>query len=203
MRRSSVAIIGAAGVIALAGAAPAQAPVASGSPTAGKGAPRGARSCRRHYTRKEFRRETRKVMHAPVVTASSGASLHRMIRCAANAHSAHLMRVHLAKYRAWRRSYAGRWRIAAEGLSPYMVRLLGWVRACETGDRSIWGSGNYRYQGAYLGAYQYTASTWGRAGGTGAVWLASKDEQDVRTARFLPSHVGEWPRCGPFAYSRM
>lgn len=72
-------------------------------------------------------------------------------------------------------------------------RMLARLRGCET--RGIPYPRNYRYDGRHRGAYQYS---WGpgsageRAGFRVAPNLASPAEQDVRTARFFPSHRGEW-----------
>lgn len=75
-------------------------------------------------------------------------------------------------------------------LSAATLAMLARLRGCETrGLRFPW---NYRYRGAHDGAYQYLPSTWQRAGGDGRANEASPAEQDVRTARFYPSHRSEW-----------
>jgi hypothetical protein len=83
-----------------------------------------------------------------------------------------------------------RWRRLQRQLSPATKAMLARLRGCET--RGLAFPANYRYRGQYRGAYQYTFSTWARAGGHGDPADASAAEQDVRTARFYPSHRGEW-----------
>jgi hypothetical protein len=81
---------------------------------------------------------------------------------------------------------------AAPGLRDELKRL----RACESGGR-------YHIDGHHDGAYQYDYRTWMetlgylprrlRARATSApAYAASPPEQDVRTARFYPSHRGRW-----------
>jgi hypothetical protein len=71
----------------------------------------------------------------------------------------------------------------------------GWlarVRACESGGRYNINTGN-----GFLGAYQFTVSSWRAVGGRGLPHLASRIEQDYRAVRLL--HVqgrGAWPVCG-------
>ena len=78
------------------------------------------------------------------------------------------------------------WACQRRVLSGAMKATLRRLRACES-------TGNYRAtNGQYTGAYQYSNSTWARAGGYGRAMDASPAEQDVRTARFYPSHRGEW-----------
>lgn len=75
-------------------------------------------------------------------------------------------------------------------LSPATKAMLARLRGCET--RGISYPANYRYQGAHDGAYQYDVATWHQAGGSGRASWASPAEQDVRTARFFPSHRSQW-----------
>jgi hypothetical protein len=75
-------------------------------------------------------------------------------------------------------------------LSPATLGMLRRLRGCET--RGLRFPLNYRYRGAHDGAYQYLPDTWHRAGGEGRANEASPAEQDVRTARFYPSHRSEW-----------
>ncbi len=89
-----------------------------------------------------------------------------------------------------RRVIAKHWTHEQRMLSPGMKALLARLRGCET--RGIPFPLNYRYDGHHDGAYQYDAATWAEAGGRGFAWQASPAEQDVRTARFFPSHRGRW-----------
>jgi hypothetical protein len=82
-----------------------------------------------------------------------------------------------------------RWRHLAWKLSPEMKATLARLRWCES-------RGDYQAtNGSHWGAYQYS---WGRgsagerAGFRVRPDLASPAEQNVRTARFFPSHRGEW-----------
>lgn len=84
------------------------------------------------------------------------------------------------------------WRHLQKMLPSSTRQMLARLRGCET--RGIPFPSNYRWHGpnGYLGAYQYLPSTAVRAGFTRPVYLTSPAEQDVRTARFWPSHRGEW-----------
>lgn len=82
------------------------------------------------------------------------------------------------------------WNAQRRALSPGVKAMLARLRGCET--RGIPYPQNYRWKGHHRGAYQYLFSTWARAGGHGDPADASPAEQDVRTARFFPSHRGEW-----------
>lgn len=72
-------------------------------------------------------------------------------------------------------------------------QMLAGLRGCET--RGIPFPMNYRNAGHHFGAYQYS---WGpgsageRAGFKKRPDLVPPSEQDVRTARWFPSHRGEW-----------
>lgn len=88
------------------------------------------------------------------------------------------------------RTGGGMWIRLQRQLPPATTAWLARLRGCET--RGIAFPANYQYQGTYRGAYQYSFSTWARAGGSGDPALASPAEQDVRTARFFPSHRSEW-----------
>jgi hypothetical protein len=95
------------------------------------------------------------------------------------------------RWRAWRKSYAGYWRIQVKRQPGVHMRLAG-LRYCES-------TGRYHISGAHDGAYQYLRSTWARAQWwvpyryrTAAAHLASVDHQDAVTGRFYPSHAGEW-----------
>jgi hypothetical protein len=80
-------------------------------------------------------------------------------------------------------------RLQAE-LQPSVKAMLLRLRSCET--RGLRFPANYRYAGAHDGAFQYDAATWHQAGGTGRAFQASPAEQNVRTARFFPSHRSQW-----------
>lgn len=87
-----------------------------------------------------------------------------------------------------------RWRSLQRALAPEVKAMLARLRGCET--RGIPFPRNYRWSGHHHGAYQYSwgarGSAGARAGFTRRPGLASPAEQDVRTARFYPSHRGEW-----------
>ena len=88
---------------------------------------------------------------------------------------------------------AKEWRQLQAQLSPETKQMLVRLRGCET--RGIAFPQNYRSRGHHFGAYQYTwgpGSAGARAGFRVRPDLASPAEQDVRTARFYPSHRGEW-----------
>ncbi len=97
-----------------------------------------------------------------------------------------------ARHRAWLREQ--RWRRLQRMLPPETKRMLKRLRGCET--RGIPFPHNYRWNGHHHGAYQYAWGSRGsageRAGFTVRPGLASPAEQDVRTARFYPSHRSEW-----------
>lgn len=82
----------------------------------------------------------------------------------------------------WVREYAK--------LPAAMKATLRRLRGCET--RGIPYPKNYRWKGHHRGAYQYDFATWAEAGGSGDPADAHPREQDVRTARFFPSHRGRW-----------
>jgi hypothetical protein len=96
-------------------------------------------------------------------------------------------RIHAKRAAHWCRTHPScvwrhRWARIDAGLKARLARL----RYCES-------TNNYRaVNGQYTGAYQYAASTWARAGGSGLAMNAPPREQDVRTAWFFPSHAGEW-----------
>lgn len=81
------------------------------------------------------------------------------------------------------------WRHLRFKLPPATKVMLARLRACES-------TGNYRASnGVDWGAYQYAwgpGSAGARAGFRVRPDRASPAEQDVRTARFYPSHRGEW-----------
>lgn len=83
-----------------------------------------------------------------------------------------------------------RWRRLQRQLPSPTKAMLVRLRGCET--RGIAFPANYLYDGAHDGAYQYDEPTWHEAGGTGSANQASPAEQDVRTARFFPSHRSRW-----------
>lgn len=85
------------------------------------------------------------------------------------------------------------WRRERAALSEAALAGLARLRGCET--RGMPFPQNYRYDGLYDGAYQYDGRTWHEAGGSGFAHEASPAEQDVRTARFYPSHRSRWPNC--------
>lgn len=78
------------------------------------------------------------------------------------------------------------WKLPAETKA-----MLARLRGCET--RGIPFPKNYQWAGHHDGAYQYDGPTWNDAGGEQEhAYLASPAEQDVRTARFFPSHRSQW-----------
>lgn len=83
-----------------------------------------------------------------------------------------------------------RWKHLQRNLPQEVKAMLARLRGCET--RGIKFPHNYRWKGHHRGAYQYDFATWREAGGQGDPADASPPEQDVRTARFYPSHRGRW-----------
>lgn len=87
-----------------------------------------------------------------------------------------------------------RWERLQRALPGHVKAMLKRLRGCET--RGIRFPLNYQWNGHHHGAYQYEwghpGSAGARAGFTRRPGLASPAEQDVRTARFYPSHRGEW-----------
>jgi hypothetical protein len=146
--------------------------------------------CRRLYSRRAFARYARRAYRWRRIGRHGQRTLWRLGRCQASARSerwARGLRRHL-KARRYRRQHPWEWRRSQ--LSPATRAMLRRLRHCET--RGISYPANYRYDGHHDGAYQYSPSTWHRAGGSGLAFQASPAEQDVRTARFFPSHRGEW-----------
>lgn len=84
----------------------------------------------------------------------------------------------------------GYWQRERAKLSAAQVAMLQRLGGCET--RGIALAAAYRWKGHHRGRYQYDFATWAQAGGSGDPADASPAEQDVRTARFYPSHRGQW-----------
>ena len=101
-------------------------------------------------------------------------------------------RVHKVRVANWVRHHY--WRHERHHLDAGTKGWLARLRFCESTDNYRTNTGN-----GYYGAYQYgwgPGSAGERAGFRVRPDLASPAEQDVRTARFYPSHAGEWdPRC--------
>lgn len=93
-----------------------------------------------------------------------------------------------SRFRYWRNEHV--WAERYDALPGWLKGSLARLRGCET--RGVPFPRNYQYKGHHRGAYQYTFSTWRRAGGWGDPADATPHEQDVRTGRFWPSHRGEW-----------
>ena len=89
-----------------------------------------------------------------------------------------------------RRVEEKRWRREQRALDAGIRATLARLRGCET--RGIPYPKNYHWRGHHRGAYQYDFATWAQAGGRGDPADASPAEQDVRTARFFPSHRAQW-----------
>lgn len=65
------------------------------------------------------------------------------------------------------------------------------IRQCESGGNYATNTGN-----GYYGAYQFDASTWKAAGGTGMPHTASPAEQDRVAANWIAKgNRGAWPNC--------
>ena len=142
--------------------------------------------CGQRFDRADFHRAAKKVHRDSHRTRPERRRLHRVVSCqAAPRKSGPILRMHARRYRrAWRSRY--RWVIGWRHVDPALKRRLYVLRECES-------THNYRaVNGSYSGAYQYHPDTWARAGGHGYPADAPPREQDVRTAWFWPSHVGEW-----------
>lgn len=97
-------------------------------------------------------------------------------------------RIHVKRQEHWVRHHYWRW--ARAHLSSSTKGMLFRLRWCES-------TGNYRAtNGSHWGAYQYSWGGTGSAGYRAGFRVrpdnASPAEQDVRTARFFPSHRSEW-----------
>lgn len=147
-------------------------------------------SCVAQFTQKQYAHYARSVYKRTKISRKAKQRLVQMRLCQhspkarANVkrltHRLKVQRYHRMHYWEWRRS-----------LLPAATKaMLARLRGCET--RGIAFPSNYRWQGHHRGAYQYDWATWRQAGGSGDPALASPAEQDVRTARFYPSHRGQW-----------
>lgn len=132
------------------------------------------------------------VLLASTAIGSVGSSSHCSTACVKRVERRDFAKAHGGCYdRACvERVAAKRWRHARWLLPDSMKATLARLRFCES-------RGDYRAtNGSHWGAYQYA---WGFKGSAGQRAgfkvrpdLASPDEQDTRTARFFPSHRGEW-----------
>jgi len=105
------------------------------------------------------------------------------------------MRRTIGRWKRWRTSYRGYWRLASERLPAATHATLARLRWCESTNRYY-----VVNAGGYAGAYQYSASTYARAqawrGTPRRYWrsvlASSKDHQDAVTGSFFFSHRSEW-----------
>lgn len=134
-------------------------------------------------TQKEFRYRVRKVYAKKRITKSDHEWIFQARKCLKHQDQAI---AYQRKYSKLRKQRLDPWGHAWSQVSPSIKARLRRLKMCES-------TGNYRaVNGPYNGAYQYHRNTWARAGGTGEAMNASPREQDVRTARFWPSHMSEW-----------
>lgn len=147
-------------------------------------------SCVGQFTQKQYKHYAKAVYKRPTISRKARQRLVHMRLCQHSpkarknvrrlTHRLKVQRYHRMHYWEWQRS------LLSAGTKAMLARL----RGCET--RGIAFPANYRWQGHHRGAYQYDWATWRQAGGYGDPALASPAEQDVRTARFYPSHRGQW-----------
>lgn len=146
--------------------------------------------CGELYTQADYRSYARKVYDRTTIRRPARQRLRHMRTCQHSAKARTLVRRYTRKLKRerWRRVHYWEWQRSK--LSAGTRAMLARLRGCET--RGIAYPANYQWKGHHRGAYQYTFSTWARAGGSGDPANASPAEQDVRTAWFYPSHRGEW-----------
>lgn len=134
-------------------------------------------------TQQRFRYRVRKVYAKKRITKHDHAWIYEARKCLRHQKPAIRYQRKIGLRRQARLDpWGAAWRAVDPGLKARLARL----RYCES-------TNNYRAtNGQYTGAYQYAASTWARAGGSGQAMNAPPREQDVRTARFWPTHMGEW-----------
>jgi hypothetical protein len=146
--------------------------------------------CSELFTQAEYRKYAKRVFLRETIKRPARERLERMRTCQHSRKARTNVRTYTKRLKRerWQRTHYWQWQRSL--LSPAMKATLRRLRGCET--RGIPYPQNYRWKGHHRGAYQYTFSTWARAGGSGDPADASPAEQDVRTAWFFPSHRSEW-----------
>lgn len=184
----SVAALAAALVVPSSATAPAETPAPSKStwPSSANAKPKAtclaSQSDFRSYARAVYRRDT--------IRKRALRKLDTMRSCASSRKAAKNMLRYQRRQGVLRARRLDPWGYLQDQIPAWGKAMLARLRGCET--RGIPFPKNYRWDGHHKGAYQYTISTWARAGGSGNPAYASPAEQDVRTFRFYPSHRGEW-----------
>lgn len=147
-------------------------------------------SCVGQFTQKQYARYAKRVYVRESISRKARQKLVHMRLCqhSRKAYKNVKRLTSRLKRDRWRRVHYWEWQRSL--LSPGTKAMLARLRGCET--RGIAFPANYQWQGHHRGAYQYDFRTWGEAGGSGDPAHASPAEQDVRTARFYPSHRGRW-----------
>lgn len=138
---------------------------------------------KRHCSHEKYRKLVKTVYRKKKISKADHERIYQARRCLKRPKKALEIQRRASEQRKLRLDPWGHaWSQVPSGLKARLHRL----KMCES-------TGNYRAtNGPYTGAYQYHASTWARAGGSGQAMNAPPREQDVRTARFFPSHASEW-----------
>lgn len=143
--------------------------------------------CPHTYRAKEYKSYVGAVYKRPKISEQARDRLRRMEICLKTPEvtkKGKTFRRHVAKDREirLRDPWGEAWRLVDPGLKARLARL----RHCES-------TNDYRASnGSHWGAYQYDDATWRETGGSGRAWDAPPREQDVRTAKFWPSHQSRW-----------
>jgi hypothetical protein len=152
--------------------------------------------CEHLFTRTEFKHYASAVFKRRTITRRARRHVRLMIRCQGSDRFEQWAEHRMVKLRVRRYRRTHPWEWQRSQLSPGSRAMLNRLGGCETRglpypENYRIGPGHPRYNG-HDGRYQYAMSTWHRAGGSGRANWASPAEQDVRTARFYPSHRTEW-----------
>lgn len=156
--------------------------------------------CARGYPSKvAYKRVSQLVRSYRKLTKKRARIARRYIDCVETAAKSRAVHKHFLQQLAWRRSYAGYWRIQAKRAKlarPVVFRFITKVLiGCEGG----WYSREPGHP--HYGAYQYADSTWAAAQSAfgaplryrkGRASWASKDHQDAVTTRFWPGPNNDW-----------
>jgi Transglycosylase-like domain len=129
--------------------------------------------------------------HRPL-TAHATETARRVVRCQQERSDRRRLAARRRVLRRWRMSYAHRWPIVFNRLSPW-ERAWAWsTGACESGNTATTSTGN-----GYHGAFQFAPSTWWAAGGTGYPEQHSWHYQAVVAVRWMHrAGASQWPVCG-------
>lgn len=135
-------------------------------------------------TQKHFRYVVKKAYAKKKVSKRDHENIFKARICLKHQHKAKVYQRQQGELRKQRLDPWGHaWSKVDAGLKATLAR----VKHCEsTGSYTIVNSSGHG------GAYQYDASTWAEAGGSGRPESAPPREQDTRTAWFFPSHQSRW-----------